>query len=70
MIKEALKKLFKKEIIDVTGIKLTPGNEGKDCLGNGAHYDKKGRLIECCCDECDYMIMCLSDKEKNELRLK
>ena len=58
------KKLFKKGIYDVTGIKLTPGNEGKDCLGNGKHYDKKGKLIECCCDECDYLIACLSEKER------
>ena len=41
-------------IIDITGIVLTPGNGGVDCLGNGMH---KG--IECCCDECDYMLCCL-----------
>ena len=42
-------------IIDVTGIVLTPGNGGKDCLGNGEHPG-----IECCCDECDYMLCCLA----------
>lgn len=46
-------------IIDVTGIELTPGNNGKDCLGNGMHSDLKGNKLECCCDECDYMICCL-----------
>ena len=46
-------------IIDITGIELTPGNGGKDCLGNGEHVDEKGNLIECCCDECDYLICCL-----------
>jgi len=40
-------------IIDITGTLLTPGNFGKDCLGNGEHDD-----IECCCDECDYLICC------------
>ncbi len=43
-------------IIDITGVVLTPGNFGKDCFGNGEHIDEKGNLIECCCDECDYML--------------
>lgn len=46
-------------IIDITGIELTPGNNGDDCLGNGEHYDENGELLECCCDECDYMQCCL-----------
>jgi len=46
-------------IIDVTGIELTPGNCGKDCLGNGEHVDANGQEIECCCDECDYLLCCL-----------
>ena len=41
-------------IIDITGTILTPGNQGNDCLGNGEHDG-----IECCCDECDYMMCCL-----------
>ena len=41
-------------IIDVTGTILIPGNGGKDCPGNGEYPD-----IECCCDECDYMLCCL-----------
>ena len=45
-------------LIDVTGITLTPGNMGKDCLGNGEHFDDIGNLIECLCDECDYMLCC------------
>ena len=44
-------------IIDVTGIILKPGNQGKDCLGNGANP-----AIECCCDECDYMLCCFDTK--------
>ena len=48
-------------IIDVTGIELTPGNNGEDCKGNGKHLDKNGNLIECCCDECDYLICCTVD---------
>ena len=66
-IYKAIKKFLNKDvIIDVTGTILTPGNNGKYCLGNGEHYDKKGNLIECCCDECDYMLLCFDifNKEK------
>ena len=45
------------KIIDVTGVELTPGNPEK-CLGNGEHIDAEGQPIECCCDECDYLIDC------------
>ncbi len=45
-------------IIDVTEIELTPGNNALDCLGNGSHFDKYGRLIDICCDECDYFLCC------------
>ena len=43
-------------IIDPTGVEPTPGNLAKDCLGNGRH---KG--IECCCDECNYMLCCMTE---------
>ena len=46
-------------IIDVTKIRLTPGNRGEDCMGNGKHFDDKGELLECCCDECDYLMCCV-----------
>lgn len=45
-------------ILDISGIELTPNNNGKDCKGNGEHLDENGNIIECCCDECDYMICC------------
>ena len=45
-------------IIDVTGTVLIPGNLGKDCPGNGETKDQNGNIIECCCDECDYMLCC------------
>lgn len=48
-------------IVDVTGIELTPGNFGINCLGNGTHFDENGKLIECCCDECDYLGCCFED---------
>lgn len=48
-------------IIDVTGIELTPGNNGEDCKGNGKHFDENGNPIECCCDECNYLLCCTSD---------
>jgi len=37
---------------------LTPGNGGKNCLGNGEHCGPDGNLIEIQCDECDYLICC------------
>ena len=51
---------IEREVIDVTGTPLTPGSFEK-CLGNGK-YDG----IECCCDNCDYFIICVlkSDAEK------
>ena len=46
-------------IIDITGVELTPGNEGKNCKGNGLFVDSDGKTIECCCEECDYMLCCI-----------
>ena len=40
-----------RKLIDVTGTELTPG-EPTVCLGNG----EQG--FECCCDECDYYLLC------------
>ena len=43
-----------KKVIDVTGIELTPGDP-YDCLGSGE------RGFECCCDECDYFLLCFPE---------
>ena len=44
-------------IIDsATGILLTPSFHGEDCLGNGEFAG-----LECCCDECDYYLICFPD---------
>lgn len=56
----------KRKIIDCTGVELTPGNRGRDCRGNGEHFDLTGRPIECCCDECDYMMCCFGDYGEEE----
>lgn len=45
--------------IDITGIVLIPGNTGMNYPGNGSHFDEFGKLLECCCDECDYLLCCL-----------
>ena len=55
-------------IKDVTGIKLTPGNMGRDCLGDGRHLDKKGNLIECCCDECGFYMCCIEEHNENDCK--
>ena len=39
-------------------LKLIPGNKGKDCPMNGMHIDENGKIIECGCDECDFMMCC------------
>ncbi len=51
-------------IIDVTRTVLIPGNLGKDCPGNGETKDQNGKIVECCCDECDYMLCCLETHDK------
>ena len=47
-------KSIPKKVIDVTGVELTPG-EPFVCLGNGEHD------FECCCDECDYCLLCFPE---------
>ena len=46
-----MNKNIPKKIIDVTGVELTP-QDPSACLGNG----EQG--FECCCDECDYFLLC------------
>lgn len=41
-------------LTDITGTLLIPGNLGRDCPGNGENPD-----VECCCEECDYMVCCI-----------
>lgn len=45
------------KIIDITGVELTPGKPTQ-YKGNGKTKNKNGKLIECCCDECDYFLLC------------
>ena len=56
-----MKKKNYNEVIDITGVKLTPGKPSV-CLGNG----EQG--FECCCDECDYFLVCFPEIEQNNLR--
>ena len=49
-----MNKDISRKIIDITGVELTPG-EPAVCLGNG----EQG--FECCCDECDYFLLCLPE---------
>lgn len=48
-------------ITDITGTVLTPGSNGRDCLGNGERIG-----VECCCNECDYLICCLPTHDFRE----
>ena len=55
MLSKITNKLIKrKRIIDISGTILIPGNNGKDCPGNGETQNN----IECCCDECNYLMCC------------
>ncbi len=49
-----MSKNISKKVVDITGIELTPGNPTV-CLGNGIHS------LECCCDECDYYLLCFPE---------
>ena len=45
--------------MDVSGVELTPGDPDA-CLGNG----EQG--FECCCDECDYFLLCFPEFDSEE----
>ena len=45
------------DLIDVTGAKLSPGNPAL-CQGNGKHPE-----FECCCDECNFMGLCIANPD-------
>ena len=46
-----MSKNIQKKEVDITNAELIPGKPTA-CLGNG----KQG--FECCCDECDYYLLC------------
>ena len=49
-----MSKNIHKKVIDVTGVELMPG-EPSVYLGNGEQE------FECCCDECDYYLLCFPE---------
>ena len=51
-------KNIQKSAIDITGIELIPG-QPTVCLGN------RMRGFECCCDECDYYLLCFPEFNSN-----
>ena len=52
-----------KNVIDITGIELTLGDPNV-CLGNGEHG------FECCCDECDYYLLCFPEFDSKSKKPK
>ena len=52
---------YEERIDPGTGILLTPGFHGEGCLGNGLHPG-----YECCCDECDYYLICFPDWKERQ----
>ena len=57
-----MSKNIPKKVIDITGIEFTPGQPAV-CLGNGAQG------FECCCDECDYYLICFPEFDPKKQRL-
>ncbi|MBR2292756.1 MAG: hypothetical protein IKA44_00415 [Clostridia bacterium] len=51
---EYMNKNIQEKSIDITGIELAQGKPTV-CLGNG----EQG--FECCCDECDYFLLCFPE---------
>ena len=49
-----MRKDDRKRWTEMTAVEITPG-ESTVCLGNG----EKG--FECCCDECDYFLLCFPE---------
>ena len=63
-----MKNNIQKSMIDITDVELFPENFNA-CLGNGKHG------FECCCDECDYYLLCfpehdLKNQEENNAEKK
>ena len=49
------------KVVDITDVELSP--EKPDvCLGNG----KQG--FECCCDECDYYLLCFPETDQKSIK--
>ena len=53
-----MEKNIQKRVIDITGVELSP-EDPTACLGNG----EQG--FECCCDECDYYLLCFPQFDFN-----
>ena len=45
-------------VLNVAGIPLNPSYHGTHCPGNGEDPE-----VECCCDECNYFLICFPDWE-------
>ena len=58
-----MSKDISKKVIDVTGIELMP-EKPTVCLGNGEHG------FECCCDECDYYLLCFPEFDSKSKKPK
>ena len=58
-----MRKNIQKRVIDITGVELMLG-EPTVCLGNG----EQG--FECCCDECDYYLLCFPYVDPKRKTLK
>ena len=58
LCKNIYSKLGRKTYIDVTGTWLRYPGDPERCRGNGEHKNIFGKVLECCCEECDYGLEC------------
>ena len=63
---EELSELIFEYDYDELDIELTPGNGGRDCLGNGKYFDENGEPIEIRCENCEHYILCQMDVDWDE----
>lgn len=54
-------RLGEKDVDTCTGIRFCPSFHGRDCPGNGQQQG-----MECCCDECDYYLICFPEMDVSQ----
>lgn len=52
--------------IDPTGVWLMAPGHRQRCRGNGQHKNLFGKVLPCCCDECDYGEECAHEEADSD----
>ncbi len=51
--------------VDTSGVVLNSKDNGNNCKGNGNSKNRRGKYIECCCDECERLGKCTDNLKEN-----